>query len=302
MSDIIAVLCSDVHLSHLPPLARSAEPDWYAAMERTLTEIFDITQANACPLIIAGDIFHKWNSPAELINFAIVQFSKFSAVYAIPGQHDLPGHSYEESFRSAYKSLIVSSVVIDLLPAAPTFIRGGIIASAFPWGFPVTSIEENPAGKLIQLAVVHAYIWDTGFSYPGADENKFIGKIKKSVAGYHAAVFGDNHKGFQNGNILNSGGLFRRNIDEIGYKPSVGLLLKDGSIRRHFLDISKDVFIETDKYLAIEEGELDFEEYIEELRSMGISTLDFKQELNRKMDASKTCSSVRQIIGSILES
>ena len=36
---VIAILSADWHLSHHPPVWRSAEPDWYAAMQRPLEEV-----------------------------------------------------------------------------------------------------------------------------------------------------------------------------------------------------------------------------------------------------------------------
>ena len=33
---VLAILCSDLHLQMKPPVARSAEPDWFAAMRRPL--------------------------------------------------------------------------------------------------------------------------------------------------------------------------------------------------------------------------------------------------------------------------
>ena len=46
MGKVLAILCSDIHLSHNAPVARSAEPDWYIAMKRPLDEIADLAKAN----------------------------------------------------------------------------------------------------------------------------------------------------------------------------------------------------------------------------------------------------------------
>lgn len=300
---VVAVLCSDIHLSHNPPVARSAEPDWYAAMRRPIAEVRKLCIQHACPLVIAGDIFDKWNSPAELINFAIEEFGKgFESVYAIPGQHDLPGHNYEERYRSAYHSLVLSEVIINL--EEPEVVsQGNLVLYPFPWGFSVVPLTGAPNGGLIHLAVVHSYVWQAGHSYPGADEKKIATSVLRTLQGYDAAVFGDNHSGFQRGILLNSGGFMRRKIDEIEYEPSVGLLYEDGSIVRHFLDISEDKFIEQSRFLTIldEEAEQDFSEYIAELKEMGVSSLDFREELTRRMDKSGSSKAVREIIGSLVE-
>lgn len=298
---VYAILCSDVHLSHFAPTARSAELDWYEAMRRPLNEMRILTDTHSCPLIIAGDIFDKWNSPPELINFAIEEFSKFKhGVYCIPGQHDLPGHNYGERYRSAYHSLVLASVIVDL--EEPEVVsQGNVVLYPFPWGFSVAPLTGAPNGGLIHLAVVHAYIWKAGCSYPGADEGKLVANVKESLKGYDAAVFGDNHIGFLAGKILNNGGLMRRRIDEVDYKPSVGIMTEGGVITRHLLDCSLDMFIDREKYLDIEKEELDFSEYIEELKEIGVATLDFREELSRRMEISKTDASVKSIILSLLD-
>src|SRR4051812_12555947 len=63
--------CSDIHLSHKPPIARSAEPCWYSAMQRQLDELRSVALELDVPIFVAGDIFDRWNPPPELINFAI---------------------------------------------------------------------------------------------------------------------------------------------------------------------------------------------------------------------------------------
>ena len=36
---VVAILCSDIHLSHRPPACRTGERDWYEAMARTLDKL-----------------------------------------------------------------------------------------------------------------------------------------------------------------------------------------------------------------------------------------------------------------------
>lgn len=306
----LAILCSDVHFSHLAPLARSSEPDWYEAMRRPLNQMRELVIENECPLIIAGDIFDKWNSPPELINFAIDELKRFRpfGVYCIPGQHDLPGHNYQEMRRSAYGSLIRAGAVIDVPGGEVKILNNGVCIHSFPWGFPVKPLSEDdkialelPGDIRVHLAVVHAYIWKAGCSYPGADDAKLVANVKESLEGYTAAVFGDNHIGFQSGKVLNNGGLMRRKIDEIDYRPGCGILLENGTIVRHYFDTSEDSFIDREKYLEVKKEDLNFDDYIEELREMGLSTLDFREELKRRMEIAKTDRAVRSTVLELLE-
>ena len=110
--EVIAIVCSDIHLSHKPPLARSGEPDWYVAMARPLNELRGLHSDYGVPVVIAGDIFDRWNSPPELIRFALDNLPK--GAWVIPGQHDLPYHDYGALNRSALGVLIKADWVPNL--------------------------------------------------------------------------------------------------------------------------------------------------------------------------------------------
>lgn len=295
----VAVLCSDIHLSHNPPIARSAEPDWYAAMARPLREIARIAaeQGGETPVIVAGDIFDKWHSPAQLISFAIDEFKKFPGkVYAIPGQHDLPDHRYDEMHRSAYGTLTRSGAVIDVPGHETAWIDPGVTINSFPWGFDIQPPRTDGYDSFIQLAVVHEYVWKDGYSYPGADTNKKVPQTLQRLEGYDAAVFGDNHKGFYSGKILNCGTMMRRKTDEIGYKPHIGILYDDASIEVKYLSTSEDVFIDRPEFLELDEELLDFTEYIEEMKDMGVNSLDYREEINLAMIRLKTSPPVKDLV------
>ena len=58
MSDkILAVLCSDLHISHRPPVARSAEPNWYDTMSDYFSQLQQLAKKWGAPVICAGDVF-----------------------------------------------------------------------------------------------------------------------------------------------------------------------------------------------------------------------------------------------------
>ena len=52
MKKVIAILCSDLHLSHVAPVARSAENNWYAAMARALQELRELAEEHDVPVNI----------------------------------------------------------------------------------------------------------------------------------------------------------------------------------------------------------------------------------------------------------
>ena len=325
MNKVIAVLTSDLHLSHKSPIARSAEKSWYDAMKRSLDELRSVSEKYDVPIICTGDIFDRWNSPPELINFAIDNLPK---MYAIPGQHDLPNHRLDEIEKSAYWTLVKSGIIINLTGknseykfiGSTDFVKKAkspLCVYAFPWGIDIEPLPIGMGGA-IHLAVIHSYIWTTGHSYPGADKNQRVGKYYKQLEGYDVAVFGDNHQGFiidaeygtkvalnKTGqltpHVMNCGTLRRRKIDEIDYKPQIGLLHSDGSITPHFMDTSKDKFIDVDEARVKEKQELDISKFLQELKDLGSDSLDFRDAANRYMDSQKTDDDVRSMVLDAIE-
>lgn len=309
--EVIAILLADIHLSLKPPIWRSAEPDWFEAMKRPLDEVKRLQkQYDNCPVLCAGDIFNLWNSPPELINFAAEALPQ---MYAIPGQHDLPLHRYEDIKKSAYYSLIKMDVIQNILPGCSIRLGkfdGGFELNGFPYGYDI-EVKRAQTNRL-SVAMAHQYVWIKGFSYPNAPMHENLaGRTTKfsnsKILGYDVIVYGDNHKGFSGlgvgkcnvkTEIFNCGSLIRRSIDEVSYNPQVGLLLQSGEVKRHYLDITSD------KYLAIlntvnTKTEMELQEVIKSLELLGTTSLNFSEAI--KQATSKVDSKVREIILKAME-
>jgi hypothetical protein len=270
----IAVLCSDIHLQERPPVVRSNEPSWWAAMQRPFDEIGSF----GVPIFYAGDIFNHWRSPPELINWAI---QHLPPGFAVPGQHDLPLHNLLDLHKSAFFTLLETGTLSLLMPDKPTLIGKKIRAWGFAWGQPLRSCSIKKEPDRINLAIVHAYVWRQGYNFPGATEETRVSAYAKALHGYDAAVFGDNHKGFttyKSGcNVINAGTLMRRTIDEINYCPQVGLLMEDGTIEPYQLDCSEDKLLPRTEAKLIEEETFKMESFLQELEKLGHTNLDFRQ-------------------------
>ena len=312
MTETIAILCSDIHFSRNPPAARSSEPDWYKAMGRQWDEVYEISNNGQLPIIIAGDIFDRWNSPPELINFVIDVFSPFADVLAIPGQHDLPNHVYEERYRSAYGTLERAGAIRNLDNCNGVALNDNADAwlFPFPWGLEIEGVEKEDPPPPAKVAVCHSFICFEA-SFPGSEEQtveKYLPKLK----GYDVAVFGDNHRGFkywaedsdtkeQIGlTILNCGTFYRRHSTEIDYKPMVGLLQSDGTIKTHYLDVSQDEFLSKSDLKDKIEETAEFRELMDELKQLGPDSLDFRQALRCYMERQDTDPVVREVVNEIL--
>lgn len=299
----IAILCSDIHLSLKAPVARSGEPDWLEAQARPLRELKRLSEDNdQAPILCAGDIFDRWNSPPELINWAIENLPE---LYAIPGQHDLPLHSLDLLNKSAYMTLVKAGKIVDLKPNT-TMGMDCLYVEGFPWGTPLKAVGESTGIDVsegrIKAALVHRYLWSEGASYPGASEDAHIKNFLKEVEGWDVVVVGDNHKGFlsnRSPKVFNCGSLMRRKADEIDYKPQVGLLYEDGTLTPHYLNTSADIISGTEVRKAEEDMEL--KEFLEELGKLQDSTLDFTEAMKAAMDAKKVSPAVRALVVRAME-
>jgi hypothetical protein len=289
MAKPVFVCCSDVHLSHNAPVARSEEPNWYMAMSRTLSQLKNICGDRQLPLVIAGDIFDRWNSPPGLIYFAIEEFNKFSRVFTVPGQHDLPNHRYDERARSAYGVLEAAGSIVNLIHGVPYIFEpdGEVCLWGVPWGFKPPIVNQS---HKFNVAIMHRMVWAATPPYPGAPEEGNAELIARELAdaGFSSAISGDNHEHLNlrlardkdyNIDIMNCGTLMRRHSNEVDYTPSAGLFFSDGHVESVRLDITEDMVRLPPVGGVV--SEFDFSEYLDANQSLSHDSLDFRVIVNQ---------------------
>lgn len=269
MSDLqttpLAILCSDLHLRETTPRAR-AESDWYEVMEVQLRAIGTASLRLGVPIICAGDVFDKWNPSAELVNFAIKNLPK---MFAIPGQHDLRYHSYEERHRGAYGALCAAGNLIDLPANEFHAISFGdkhkphLWVWAMPWG-EYDLPKPSPKSKNdFKLGVLHQYRWSNANNKHAMAEDS--SKLESCFPGLDALLIGDNHIPWELPGILNHGGFIPQNADQKDYQPHYGVLYADGHIERKPYNTTAPQWVEEwipDAPQAVADG------LIHELRSL----------------------------------
>lgn len=300
MRTAIAITASDIHLSHRCPVARSAEPDWYIVMTRQLNELRSLSNRLGAPILYAGDIFHTYNPPPRLINFAINTLPKG---YAIPGQHDLAYHVYTDIHKTAYACLASANIIIDVLDYEPTlasFVRSpgepdrAIYIHGFPWGSKLIANPEKRNPKEFHIALVHQYVWQKGSGYVGASIESSVKQVKEIAKTYDFVVFGDNHKGFKTGNIVNNGTFMRRAADEAEQQPRVSILWSDGEIEWYTLKSTEaDKFADFKTTTKNIERSLDLSGFVEGLEGLGADKIDYVKALKQYCDTEGISDNVR---------
>ena len=310
VADVLAILISDIHLSLTAPIARSVEPDWLEAQLRHIDRLKEIqAEYGKAPIVVAGDIFHTADPPAELVNWAI---QNMPSVYAVPGQHDLLYHNYADLKKTAYWTMVQAGKITHLEYERPQD-HGRLVLWGFPWG---CEISRNTKTKFfykskphkIQLAVVHAYCWRPRYGYPNAPKYQLASKWQERLVGFDAAVFGDNHQGFRYGEkgiqILNCGAFIRRRASEKNQQPKYGILYDNGNIVYEDLypdEEARDLWVDVDEAMSLVEDALELTGFVKDLKNLGEKGLDFVSSVKTFIQNNNISSGASQIIMEALD-
>lgn len=294
----IAIAISDLHLSLTQPICR-ADKDWMAIQAHYLDQVKETAQGlnplKSVPILCAGDIFDRWNTPPELINFALTHLP--DGMLCIPGQHDLPNHRINQLHRSGYGVLKETGKIVDV--SELSHMIEGITIHGFGWGQKIQPLEINRDDDTLHIALIHQYCWTIDHSYSGAPEESHLSSFSKQLDRYDVAIFGDNHKGFlkklKTGTVvLNVGGFIRRRSDEVAYEPSIGIIYNDGVVEQKRLDTSIDTFHKISK--GKEEIPLNVKEFIQGLESLGEHGLNFKEAVENHLRSEEIDKEIKEII------
>lgn len=291
---VIAILCSDLHLTLQAPACR-AETDWLEVQAGYLKQLQTLAK-DKIPILCAGDIFDRWNAPAELINFALDHLP--DGMICVPGQHDLPNHRRDLMHRSGYGVLVKAGKITDI-SVGHVHCGEGFNVHGFGWEEDIVPVSP----QALEIALIHRYMWVAGASYPGAPTDSQLSAFNKQLRGYDVAVIGDNHLHFtalagKQCRVFNCGGFIRRKSDEIDRKPTVGLLMSDGSVKAHQLQTAADRFHKDMK--KREEIPVNMKEFLDSLEGLGEQALDFRAAVRQHLQNSELETPVKKLIEEIM--
>jgi len=286
------VFSSDWHITQAVPAAR-AEESWQEVMKRALLELARKSYGGS--IIVAGDVFDKWNVPPSLINWVIsILRGHFGFVWAIPGQHDLPYHRMDMLGRSAFWTLVEAGVVrfIDRVEHI-----GGYKVGVLYWGEPWSKAPE------CDVLVAHRYVWteDVG-AYPGAPaENcmspRLIDVLYKET-GARLMVFGDNHVPFMakgaHATAVNCGCLVRRRRTERDISAGVWFY-KERKCK--WVGISCEAN-DCGQWRELDENVVEIDDVggLASLAELTPDRLDFKALMRQRLDQDDVSEGVRHIV------
>lgn len=277
-----AILTADWHIRETTPLCRT--DDFLKTQLNKIKQIREIQEKyNNIPILLAGDIFHQWKVFPKLLSTSISWMP--DNIFSVPGNHDLPAHSFERLEESAYYTLFCADKIHSCINeggiCAPItlFKKLNFVAYGFPFGSKL-SPNKHRNNRNRSVAIVHELTYKSKKPFPGKIlESK---QIIKKLKGYDLIVIGDNHKPFTRkykGQLLvNPGSITRQRTSET-HKPKVYLWYADtNEVEPVYLEIKKNVI---SKEHIEEEKERDerIEKFIDMLDEDLDMGLDFKNNM-----------------------
>lgn len=295
-----ALAIADMHLSHTAPAARSNEPDWYVAMSRYIEQLREMrTRYGSPPVLCAGDIFDRWDSPPELINWAT---ENLPPMFAIPGQHDMPHHNADEMKKSAFRTLCDTRTIISVDDR--TKLGSSLEVYGFPWGTqPKARRPRKRRSGRAQVALVHKYVWKGNASYVEAPAEQHYGRLAGPLFGYDVAIFGDNHKRFVSRvgacSVVNCGCFIPRRWDERLQKPAVSLIWSDGNVSVETLGVEEDKWVDRQPDERLEQSP-EMKELVAELQKINPDSLDFREVMKAVLGDNKVGEKTKAVLRELL--
>lgn len=281
------ILSADWHLRKDSPVCWMS--DFQKEQWDTLDFIADLQKECDCPIIVAGDLFEKWFNSNDFLTIVMQHIP--NNLYVIYGQHDLPQHSIDLSYKSS---------IDTLREAGKLKILKGCHFGQEPKEASLFFPNRNPD---INVLVWHhmTYIKPP---FPGASGGQ-ADTILRKYPQFDLIVTGDNHQQFStsvDGRLLvNPGSLTRQTADQIDFQPRVALwYAEDNTIEWVNIPIQQNAI--TREHLEVKEQRNErIDAFISKLDGDWVAGMSFEENLKAFFEKNNTRDSVKQIIYTSIE-
>lgn len=276
-----AILCADLHIREDQPVCRT--DNYFAAQEKKLRFIFNLSKEHACPIYCAGDFFDKAKSSKRLEIFIMELIKEYDAdIYCIPGNHDLPCHNLDELNNSSL----------------------GILEGAT-----VIKIIKTSLGNIADLQIENKNIYIS---------HKYIDKFWLDANCFYKSfpvnndclyLFGDNHNTIVSHvcedtntvHIVNPGSMMRMTADQVEHKPCIFLYYaKNNKIEKILLPIKQNIISRE----HIEKKEIENKQMTAFIKRMNLNYnigFDFKNNMDNHLKTNPIKKSVEEKIWRFIE-
>jgi DNA repair exonuclease SbcCD nuclease subunit len=261
-------------------------------------EVVQLANARKLPVVITGDIFNTARASTEVVTMALRALDSVEAgVYLLPGNHDLPYHNWENVTRSSY----------------------GILAHSFPnvWEHPVWDVNASPFGldeseHPSPIVFTHQLVFQDEKARPSVapDCGKIPEDLVEQFPNAQWIFTGDYHTAFhrilkrdtgEEVHVVNPGCLMRQVADYAEYQPVVFAVdTEAGTIERIELKADSGAQI-TETYLREADAKEErLEAFFELLSEKGTVALNFRENLERRLQNKEVPSGVKDEVLAIL--
>jgi len=257
-----AILTSDWHLTTRTPVCRT--DNYLNTQLDKLDEIADLASEHNCYVIVAGDIFDRWNCDWRIIRYWY-EFCQNNKTIWCAGQHDLQDNNADN---------------LDTSPIMAGKVTAWDCVDICHWGR-VPSEEKN-------ILAWHVPVYHKENPYHA--EVSTAKALLKKYPQYRLILTGDNHQTFvveHNGALLvNTGSLLRSSAAQINHKPCVFLYdFDNNAVEPYFLDIDEDAV--TDNHLVTKKFKEDVSSKVSKFcdkMSSADYKIDFHANLKKYME------------------
>lgn len=280
-----AILCGDLHLRETIPVCRT--DDFESAMWKKLDFISDLQKEHDCPVLCSGDLFHHWKPSPELLSKTSAHLpNNFICVY---GQHDLPQHNLELSYKSGLYNLMTNGKTA--------------IPKDGSWGWEPKG-EKGFIFKDMEIIIWHHFAYKGKIPWPGCTSSTAKTLLKKYPQ-YDLILLGDNHipftETYEGRLLVNPGSMMRQSANQMDYKPAVWLwYAKTNTVKPVYLPIEEGV-ISREHIEQIEKRDNRIEAFVSRLNTEWDSDLSYEKNLELFFSKNRIQKNIKEIIIRSLE-
>jgi hypothetical protein len=250
------LITADLHLRGSKPRCRLDE-DWYLTQAHMLASIMSIAKKNNVEaIVIAGDVFHTSRVEQAYESLFIQSMTDEIPVFIMPGQHDLPGHSFSRIYDSSFG--VVWAHAEQNTAESGIFPMHELMSWEEFQGNP-RHIHDEKEGGIEDMICVHRTILPDGMTIPSNKTQTPQQVLDEIDPKYKVIISGDvhtkhvftagsrsDHKGRM---VIVPGCAIRQKTEEQNIDPSV--VIFDTETKEHkFISLHDELSMITDEYLT----------------------------------------------------
>lgn len=294
------LLTADWHVRGDCPRCRIDE-DWLESQRKDIQGVRAVADSEGCDEVwILGDLFHQPRVATEAVVMVLDELRKFTqTIRILPGNHDLPHHSYENRDRSSL-GVVLKSYSELTGREVEEYPGEGLGVNARPFG-----MDEDPAVLSCDVWATHRLVFKDESARPMKGLGWTAQELLDAAPGVRQMIVtGDYHHGYihtgpDGRRVVTPGCLNIQAADMVDYQPRVYVWDTASAELKVCLLKSNTDQVVTDYLAAQREKDARMEQVLEAVRSSAEVSLDFLDNLEKA--AAQDSPGVRGIIGEVLD-